>query len=436
MMHQKRVLLQVKTLRMCIFACHLLFIVAFGVTEVWSAQMIKIGMKDEPKTLNIWLARDRWSLRVLSQIYQPLYYRDPKTLESIPWLAESQPKFDPAELSYTVTLRPAKWSDGTAITSGDVAFTGALIKEFKVPRRYSYWKFIKKMETPDDRTVKFYLKRPMAVFLSRTLFTPIVQKKEWAGIVEKSRGAEKPLNTLIKHKIVTPVGSGPFAIKEWRQGAYLFLKKNEHFFGQGKKLAGHMLGPYIDGLIFKFYGTSDAAVLALKKGSIDMFWWGIEPGYLDDLKKEKDIRLITNERSALYYMGLNVRKPPFNDANLRRAIATLIDKDFIITRILQGHGIKMDSIIPPGNRFYHCPDVPRYGDGLSREERIRKAHKILQQAGYTWKVPPVDTSGKVAKGQEIRLPDGKPMAWIRYPCAGSLMSSYWVTGGYPLIRTI
>ena len=388
----------------CIFGC-----VGLLGSNAMAANIMKIGMKEEPKTLNIWLARDRWSLRTLSHIYQPLYYRDPKTLDRVPWLAEALPVYDAGTLSYTVKLRPAKWSDGSELTSEDVAFTGNLIKEFKVPRRYAYWKFIKKIETPDNRTVKFHLVRPMAVFLDRTLTTPIVQKKEWAKVVEQARGKEKPLASLLKQKVEKPVGSGPFAIKERREGAYLFLEKNKYFFGAGKQIAGRKLGPYIDGMIFKYYGTSDAAVLGLKKGSIDMFWWGIEPGYLEDLKKEKDIQLFFNERSALYYMGFNARRPPFDDATLRRAIATLVDRDFIINRILQGHGTRMISIIPPGNRFYHCPDLPTYGHGLSREERVRKAYDILHEAGYTWKVPPVDRSGKIVKGAELRLPGGQPM---------------------------
>lgn len=378
-------------------------------SNVMAANIMKIGMKEEPKTLNIWLANDRWSLRVLSFIYQPLYYRDPETLDQVPWLAEALPVYDQATLSYTVKLRPAKWSDGSELTSEDVAFTGNLIKAFKVPRRNAYWKFIEKIETPDKRTVKFYLKEPMAVFLERTLATPIVQKKEWVKVAEEAKATEKPLASLLQHKVEKPVGSGPFVIKEQRGGAYLYIEKNKYFFGAGKTIAGRKLGPYIDGIIFKYYGTSDAAVLGLKKGSIDMYWWGIEPGYLEDLKKEKDIQLFSNERSALYYMGFNVRKPPFNDPNLRRAIATLVDKDFIITRILQGHGTKMTSIIPPGNRFYYCPDLPTYGDGLSREERVKKAYDILRNAGYDWEVPPVDRSGKVVKGEQIRLPNGQAM---------------------------
>ncbi len=378
-------------------------------SKAWSADMLKLGLLEEPKTLNLWLARDRWSLRVLALMYQPLFTRDPKTLELIPWLAAEKPIFDKATLSYTVKLRPAKWSDGSPLTSEDVAFTGKLINEFKIPRYRTYWGIIKKIETPDDRTVKFFLKKPMAVFETRTLTLPIISKKEWGSIAEKARSAEKPLDVLLKHKITKPLGSGPYVLKEWKQGAYLFVAKNKDFFGTGKQIKDFTLGPFIDGIIFKFFGTSDAAVMAVKKGTIDMFWWGIKPGYLPDLESEPFVQLYASERSALYYMGFNLRKAPFNDVNLRQAIATLVDKDFIISRILQGNGIRMDSLIPPGNRLYYCPDVPVYGKGMDKAGRIKKAYEILKGAGYTWDVPPVQARGKVVKGKGIKLPGGKPM---------------------------
>lgn len=377
--------------------------------ETKKAQYLKVGLASEPKTLNIWLASDRWSLRILSQIYQPLYTRSPDTLEIIPWLAAKAPEYNENELSYTIKLRNAKWSDGTDLTAEDVAFTGKLIKDYKIPRHSSRWRFIKKIEVVDKKTVKFYLDKPMAIFLTRTLFTPIVSKREWEKIYQEAKSSEKPLAKLLNHKIKQPVGSGPFILKEWKQGAYLFVEKNKHFFGNGLTIAGRKLGPFIDGIIYKFYGTSDAAILSLKKGSIDMFWWGIQAGYLEDLKAQKDIRIFYNERSAMYYMGFNLRKPPFDDVNLRRAVATVIDKDFIITRILQGQGMKMPSILPSSNRYWYCDTGPKYGDGLTEKARTIEAYNILKKAGYTWKTAPVDDNGKVVKGKEIRLPSGQPM---------------------------
>lgn len=380
-----------------------------GSTAVSAASHMKIGILEEPKTLNVWLASDTWSNKVLGFIYQDLYIRDPATLKLIPWLAAQDPVYDPQELSYTVKLRPAKWSDGTEVTSEDVAFTGQFIKEFKIPRFLSKWDLIKRMETPDKQTIKFYLESPQATFLDRTLTTPIVQKKEWTKLAEEARKAEKPLTEILNTKIERPTGCGPFILKEWKKGAYVFLEKNKDFFGKGLKIGAHVLGPHIDGMIFKHFGTSDAAILDLKKGGIDMFWWGIQPGYLSDLKTEKEIQLFTSERSALYYIGFNLRKTPFNDKAFRRAVATLVDQDFIIQRILQGYGTRMYSIIPPGNTQWYCPGVPRYGEGFSKDERIKKAHALLKEAGYTWEVSPVTEGGKVVKGEGIKLPGGIPM---------------------------
>jgi len=165
-------------------------------TQSNAAHYLKIGLPEEPRTLNIWLASDRSSHQILSQIYQPLYKRNPDTYKLVPWLAEEDPLFDPETLSYTVKIKPSKWSDGSDVTSEDVAFTGHLINDFKIPRHASRWNFIKKIETPDKHTARFYLKEPKAIFLSRTLTTSIVKKKEWIKIVEKSKGSKKTAHHL------------------------------------------------------------------------------------------------------------------------------------------------------------------------------------------------------------------------------------------------
>ncbi len=373
---------------------------------------LKIGLHEEPKTLNIWLASDANSKKILSLIYQPLYLRDPETLTLIPWLADGEPKYHPDTISYTVRLKQAKWSDGSDVTSKDVAFTANLIKEFRVPRYYSSWKFIKKIETPDKHTVRFYLEEPKAIFLTRTLTSSIVSTKEWANITQAARIKQKPLKALINHKIEKPVGCGPFVLKKWRRGTYVHLQKNRFFFGLHQDIGGRILGPYVNDLLFKVYGTADVAVLALKKGSIDMFWWGIQPGYIDDLKRQKDIQIFHSKKSAVYFMGFNLRTLPFSDVSLRRAVAVLVDKEFIISRILQKYGTRMDSIIPPGNRYWFCSDVSRYGEGMDRDDRIKKAYHILYTAGYTWEEPPVDESGKVVPGKGIRMPGGQLMKKI------------------------
>jgi ABC-type transport system substrate-binding protein len=196
---------------------------------------------------------------------------------------------------------------------------------------------------------------------------------------------------------------------KWKRGVFVYLKRNPYFFGTGRVIDGMKLGPYIKGIVFKVFGTADAAVLALRKGAIDMYWNGIQPGYLKQIKGEKGVKLFTNKKSALYFMGFNLRKAPFNDVHFRQATAFLISKDFIIRRILQGQGDVLHSVVPPGNRFYCNPDLPLYGHGLSRDQRVKAAYAILKKAGYTWDVPPVGPDGKVRRGEGIKEPDGKPM---------------------------
>jgi len=394
-----------------LFAGWMVFILGMGAACQKKSEtvLLKIGLPEEPKSLNVWLASDGNSRKILSQIYQPLYTRDPKTLKIIPWLALEDPVFNEEDLSYTIKLRDAKWSDGSKFTSDDVVFTGKLILDFKLPRYASKWDMIKKIDAIDDRTLVFYLKAPSAIFLSRVLTTPIVARKEWEPIASMAQKTGKPLLTLQNHIVKTPLGTGPFMLAEYKKGAYVHMKKNPFFFGTDKKISHYILGPFVDGILFKIYGTSDVAILALKKGDIDMFWWDIQPGYIKDLKKQSNIRVFLNQKSALYYMGFNLRRPPFDDKILRQAIATLINKEFILTRILQDYGSPMRSIIPSGNTFWYNPNGRQYGEGLDNRERFRRAYVLLKKAGYTWDIEPVISAGGISEGQGIHLPNGKLM---------------------------
>lgn len=370
---------------------------------------LKIGLPEEPRSLNIWLGTDINSRNILSQIYQPLFRRHPKTLEIIPWLAKEAPVFDEAALTYTIHLRKAKWSDGSDFTSEDVLFTKQLFFDFKIPRYYSKWKIIEKLEAPDAHTVVFHLKEPSAIFMSRVMTAPMVSKKEWESVAKDALTKEKPLRILQDFQVEKPLGTGPFILQEYEKGAYIHMTKNPYFFGQGKNIAGFDLGPYVDNLLFNIYGTTDVAILALKKGDIDYYWWDIQPGYIKDLEENSNIDLHFNKKSALYYLGFNLRRPPFDDKILRQAVATVVDKQFILSRILQDYGNPMDSIIPSGNHFWHNPDVRKYGAGMDEKQRITAAWNMLKSAGYSWKVPPVNDDGTLATPSDIILPSGENM---------------------------
>jgi ABC-type transport system substrate-binding protein len=355
------------------------------------------------------MATDANSRKVLSLIYQPLYIRDPETLRLTPWLAAGMPVYDPETVSYTVTLRDARWADGSKLTAGDVVFTVELIQELKIPKYQSKWKAVKRTEAVGQKTVRFYLKEPDATFVTRTLINYVVPEKEWQPLAEEARKQEKPLSYLLNVEIEQPLGCGPFTLSRWESGNYIYLTKNPQFFGSDKTINGRRLGPFVDSILFKVYGTADVSIMALKKGDIDFLWSAIQPGYLEGLKENEDVRVFVNQKSALYFFGFNVREKPFSDPHLRRAATILIDKEFIVERILQGYATRMDSIVPAENQFWYEADVPAYGRGHNREERIKRAFELLKEAGYSWDKPPVAENGKIVSPSGIRLPGGDLM---------------------------
>ncbi len=400
--------------------------------------LLKVGLMEEPKTLNVFGAKDIWAAKVLLFSYQRLYYRDPEGHELVPWLASEKATWDPQARSVTFRLREAQWDDGTAFTSEDVVFTAELIRRFRIPAYWNNWNFVERVEAPDPRTVRLVLKKPMAILWERTLTSIVVQKKRWKSLSEKAEqllqegiraqeasgksGEEayrlalaKPLELLSTHPVSNPESLGPFKLQQWQKGAFIHLSRNDRFFAKGREISGQHVGPFVDGIIFKIYSNTDTAVLALKKGDIDFLWWGIESGYLEDLKGNPNIRMFSALKGGYRYMGFNLRKPPMSDLPFRHAVAMLVDKDFVVQRILHDQGCRLDTLIQPDNVQYCLRNPPVYDRGKDWKERVEKAKSLLKQAGYSWEVEPVggDFSGQFSvKGEGLKLPNGQPVGQL------------------------
>ena len=154
---------------------------------------LKVAVLEEPNNLNPFQTSDIWTKKVTGLIYQPLYLVDQDNQTFIPWLAEDQPVYDPENGTVVFHLRETCWDDGAEFTAEDVVFTAKIFKKIQIPRYYPYWKFVEKIESPDNRTVRMTLAKPTAVFSRRGLTTFIVQKKKWEPLL---REAEKQLKDL------------------------------------------------------------------------------------------------------------------------------------------------------------------------------------------------------------------------------------------------
>ena len=151
--------------------------------------------------------------------------------------------------------------------------------------------------------------------------------------------------------------------------------------------------------------------MALKRGDIDYLWWGIESGYVDDLMKDPNIKIYSGLKGGYRYLAYNMKRPPVDDLAFRKALALLVDKEFIVKRILHDQGERLDTLVPPDNTLFFNPNTPKYGEGLGWKDRVATARDMLKEAGYTWDVEPVGggvTGQFDPRGEGFKLPEGKP----------------------------
>lgn len=175
----------------------------------------------------------------------------------------------------------------------------------------TYGGLMKSIEAVDDSTVKFTLCSPDPAFPSKIAFNAFAIQS--ATHLESSGG--KPLDQ--------PLGSGPYMLKEWKRGDSLTLVPNPNYNGPDV--------PKNKVLVFKWNSEAAARLTSLKAGEVD----GIDnpdPNDFATITADKTLNLIPREAMNVFYLGMNNTKPPFDNEQVRQAIAQGIDRESIIKK--------------------------------------------------------------------------------------------------------
>ena len=265
--------------------------------------------------------------------------------------------------SYTFHLVPeARFHDGVAVTSEDVAFSLAAVKE-NHPFGIAMFDAVDRVDTPDPHTAVIRLsKRHPALMQSLVpLLMPIIPKHVF--------GDGQDLKTHPKN--AAPVGSGPFTFKEWVRGQHVILERNDDFFIEGR--------PLLDRIVVRFFNLPSVRMLALEKGEVDYHpFAGLRFRDIPRIADNPDLRVSTTGYEALgpvNYVEFNLRKPPFDDLRVRRSVAYAIDQDFMVNTL---HG----GLPRPGYGPLHHSS-PFHSDGLnSYPVDLERARTLLDEAGY------------------------------------------------------
>ena len=330
----------------------------------------------EPSGLIYMVAGESAAGAISSNIFNKLLKYD-KNLDLEGELVESW-QVSADQKTITFKLKPnLKWSDGKALTSADALWTWQTAIDEKTRSPYaSDFQLVKKAEAPDATTFSVTYEQAYAPALD-----------SWAGlqILPKHLLQGQDIHTTAFAR--KPVGSNYYKLTSWTTGENIKLSRN----------ATSVLGPAkIDNLVTRIIPDSSAQFLELMAGNIDSM-------ALDPIKYARIIpaRPELKQKLALYkelgnsytYMGFNLKRKPYDDVRVRKAINYAIDKQEIIDGVYLGLGIDIASPYKPGTRWSN-PDLKPY------PYDPEKAKALLKQAGF------IDSDG-----DGVLERDGKPFSF-------------------------
>lgn len=266
----------------------------------------------------------------------------------VPQLARSWSASDDG-LTWTIHLRKgAKFSDGSAVTAKDAvaSFDAILAPDSQSPAKSSFAEIVKSVAAgADGTTLVFSLDRAYSDF-------PYLLGGSNTYILPSGHDDAK----WIDH----PVGAGQFILKSYTPGQGAVYEKNPNYWD-----AGHVA---LGGVEVKFYADAQSELLAFQSGEIDSISAGSQA---TATLKKADYREVKSGYIEFDGIVFNVTKPPFDDVEVRQAVAWALDRDAIVHTVYGGAAVV-------GNDAPYFPDYGIQPQGLTpRKQDDAKVKELL-----------------------------------------------------------
>jgi peptide/nickel transport system substrate-binding protein len=306
-------------------------------------------IESSPTNLDPRIGQDAQSQRIYNLIFDDLLSRGDH-LDVAPGLAERWEIPDPQ--TYIFHLHHGvKFHDGRALTSRDVKWTFDSLLTGKIrSTKTATYRFVDRIDAPDDFTVIFHMKEPDAALLWNISAGAI-------GIVPDGSG-----NEMTAH----PIGSGPFKFVSAETDKEVVVERNADYWGEKPKLAR---------VRFAVVPDATTRALELRKGSGDATINALTPDTVLTLERDPALAVERAPGTVLAYLGFNLRDPILKDARVRQAIAYALDRRPMIEYLWRGEAQPARSILPAQSWAYNG-NVPPYNHDPA------KAEALLDAAGY------------------------------------------------------
>lgn len=208
---------------------------------------------------------------------------------------------------------------------------------------------IQEIKAVDDTTVQFKLKYPYAPLLS------ILAGNEGSIISPKAISEQE--EKLGQH----PVGTGPFIFESWQPGQEIVISKNKEYWGEQPKL---------DKVVFRVV-PEDATRLAMIETGEAQVTDQVPVTEIERINASNTMELYRTEGLAVEYLAFNVKKEPFNDVRVRKAIAHAIEVDSIIKGVYNSVGTKANTTMSP-KVFGYDSEIKEYNYDINESKRLLK----------------------------------------------------------------
>lgn len=243
-------------------------------------------------------------------------------------LAESWRNPDPTTWEFTLR-QGVKFHDGTELTAEDVVFTFERIadEKFGSPVRKKMAP-VREVKALSSYVVQIKTDKPFApllTYLTNTrTSTQIVCKKAVLAMGNEQYGR-------------TPVGTGPWKLKEWRPNEKLIFEAHAGYFESGL--------PRASGLEVLLIKDDSSAINALAASGLE-FVNAVPYGDTDRVKKMAGVDFSSMPGLNARFVHLNIQRPPFDDVHFRRAVSLSINREAFVQAVVFGQALPSQGYIP------------------------------------------------------------------------------------------
>jgi ABC-type transport system substrate-binding protein len=262
-----------------------------------------------------------------------------------------------------------EFHDGHILDAQDVKFTyDAIMNPKNLSPRVADYEPVKEVQVIDPLHVRIVYKR---------LYSPAIGT--WAmGILpehllnaealrkEALRLGKDPETFSMRQSVFNrhPVGCGPFVFREWKSDQFIILDRFERYWEGApnyKKYALRIIPDLLTQEMEFYAGTLDS--------------YGVQPHQVKRLKDDPRFQSFSGLSFGYTYIGYNMRRQPFDDIRVRRALSMAIDVNKIIKFVLYNQAERITGPFVEQTDYYDHNIKPIPYDP-------RGALKLLAEAGW------------------------------------------------------